>query len=169
MQARLAWSQLPVEMRRQGIAVAPEVAEARRNRVNEVSKRFRQKHSSICRTRSRLAYYIRKRGLSKGDHTAKYLGCTEAEYRVYLEQRFTEGMTWEAFEAGEIHIDHIIPVIYFGDSEDELRRAFHYTNTQPMWARDNHSKGARWHGAVQPDLFLPVLTKPDLRRKRRRA
>lgn len=161
------WSQLPEDLRKLGVndnAPANVSPEKRR----EYSRAYRVKYSAICRTRSRLSYYIRKRGLVKGDHTVNYLGCTESEYRAYLERLFTDGMSWEAFEAGEIHVDHIVPVSHFGDSEAELRRAFHYTNTQPMWARDNHSKGARWSGAVQPDLFLPVLTKPDLRRRRRR-
>jgi hypothetical protein len=168
LQVRLIWSQLPTELRQQGIAKTPEQVEARRRRVNEASKRTRLKHLIASRLRSRIAFALKRSGARKQGHSIDYLGCTESEYRAYLEQRFTEGMSWEAFDAGEIHVDHIVPVSHFGDSEAELRRAFHYTNTQPMWAWDNYSKGAQLSGAVQPDLFLPVLTKPDLRRHCRR-
>jgi hypothetical protein len=55
-------------------------------------------------------------------------------------------MTWERFLLGEIHIDHIRPISSFNlFDEAELKKAFHYTNCQPLWAKDNLRKSDNWN------------------------
>lgn len=72
------------------------------------------------------------------------LGYSVAELREHIERSFGKGMTWDHFIAGEIHIDHIIPLSQFNMEDDgEVRRAFAMTNLRPMWARDNISKGSK--------------------------
>jgi hypothetical protein len=69
------------------------------------------------------------------------LGCTLEEYKHYLESKFQPGMNWDNHTKHGWHIDHIIPVSSFNLSdESQLKKAFHYTNTQPLWAKDNISK-----------------------------
>jgi len=41
------------------------------------------------------------------------LGYSLAHLRTHLESQFTDGMTWERFFGGEIHIDHIVPRVQF--------------------------------------------------------
>lgn len=56
-----------------------------------------------------------------------------------LEQQFTEGMTWENY--GEWHVDHIRPCVSFDLSiPEQQQECFHYTNLQPLWAKDNLQK-----------------------------
>ena len=46
---------------------------------------------------------------------------------------------------GEIHIDHIRPCSSFNlTKEDEIEKCFHYKNMQPLWAKDNLTKGANY-------------------------
>lgn len=61
-----------------------------------------------------------------------------------LERQFRDGMTWEAFFRGEIHIDHRLPLRMFnlGD-EGEWRAAWALSNLQPMWAKENMAKAGR--------------------------
>lgn len=73
--------------------------------------------------------------------TEELLGCTPKEYKEYLENKFWKDMTWENQGVNGWHIDHIIPLASFDlTNEEELKKAFHYTNTQPLWASDNLKK-----------------------------
>ncbi len=59
-----------------------------------------------------------------------------------MENIFLEGMTWDNY--GQWHIDHIVPLLYESPSDEVYLQRLHYTNTQPMWAADNKSKGNRY-------------------------
>ena len=53
-------------------------------------------------------------------------------------------MTWELFMLGKIHVDHKKPCASFDLSQEKAQReCFHYTNLQPLWAKDNLKKGAK--------------------------
>jgi len=43
---------------------------------------------------------------------------------------------------GEWHLDHIYPVS-LAKSEEEIIKLNHYTNFQPLWAKENIRKGNR--------------------------
>ena len=79
---------------------------------------------------------------NKSESTVKLLGCTVSELREIFTGMFTRGMTWKKFLTGEIHIDHIRPCVSFDlRKKSEQARCFHYTNLQPLWAKDNWKKG----------------------------
>jgi len=68
------------------------------------------------------------------------LGCSIQELRIYLESLFLPAMSWENY--GEWHIDHIMPLSKFNlQDSNEVKKACHYSNLQPLWAKDNYSKG----------------------------
>lgn len=71
----------------------------------------------------------------------KYLGCTTEELMEHLESRFQEGMTFENYGQGGWEIDHIFPTART-NPEDWTHRdiVWHYTNLQPLWARQNSNK-----------------------------
>ena len=71
------------------------------------------------------------------------LGCTLEEYQDYLESKFQQGMTWDNHAVDGWHIDHILPLNESGTTltEEEKIKRIHYTNTQPLWAKDNMKKG----------------------------
>ena len=88
--------------------------------------------------RGRIIHAIR--GNSKSLHTMFLIGCEVDYLMYYLQSQFKLGMNWDNY--GLWHIDHIKPCASFDLSkEDEQRKCFHYTNLQPLWARDNLSKG----------------------------
>lgn len=81
------------------------------------------------------------KGMTKDSHTFDLLGCSPEDYQAYLTSKFQEGMTMENYGKGGWSIDHITPLASFDIyNPAERARAFHYTNTQPMWEADNLSK-----------------------------
>ena len=91
--------------------------------------------------RTRLNKVLKLKNISKTFQSHnKFLGCSPKEAKNYLEQQFREGMSWT--NHGEWHIDHIIPLASFDlTCEEDVRKACHYTNLQPLWAEENLAKG----------------------------
>lgn len=68
---------------------------------------------------------------------------TKEDLIEHLESLFTEGMTWEIFTTGQIHIEHILPkeLFEFKDEKDILfQYCWELKNLRPMWGSDNSSK-----------------------------
>ncbi len=66
-------------------------------------------------------------------------GCTLFELRAHIENQFKEGMSWG--NRGTWHVDHIKAVKFFDlTCEDQQRACFHYSNLQPLWAKENMAK-----------------------------
>ena len=92
--------------------------------------------------RARVRAAITRSSGAKSRKTMGLIGCSVPQLRKHLEAQFTEGMTWD--NHGEWHIDHIKPCASFDLTDAEQQReCFNYTNLQPLWAKDNLSKGAK--------------------------
>lgn len=80
-----------------------------------------------------------KKGINQSSKKAKaekILGCTIVEFLNHIESKFSDGMTFENHGLKGWHLDHIVPT-YFAKTEEELLKLNHYTNFQPLWAKDN--------------------------------
>ncbi len=91
----------------------------------------------IKNMRRRLNRFISFTYFTKRSTTINLIGCTPNELKVFLEKKFKVNMSWENY--GEWHIDHIIP-LSSAKTEEDLYKLCHYTNLQPLWAKDNLSK-----------------------------
>ena len=86
-----------------------------------------------CSLRSRLRRFIKK------ERTFPGVGCTRDELNAHIESLWDEGMTWENY--GQWHIDHIMPCSSFDLMDPkQIAECFHYTNLQPLWAKENIMK-----------------------------
>lgn len=98
--------------------------------------------------KEKLAHNLRSRlndalsGRVKNGSAVNDLGCSLEELKSYLQSKFDSEMTWDNYGKYGWHIDHIIPLSAFDlTSKEELKKACHYTNLQPLWWQDNLSKG----------------------------
>lgn len=90
------------------------------------------------RLRSRMRYYLHYK--KTGSHV-KDLGCTIDQLKQHLESKFQPGMTWDNYGFYGWHIDHIRPLASFDLTDrEQFLQAVHYTNLQPLWAKDNWKK-----------------------------
>jgi len=116
-----------------------------RNKIAQIAyKKHRYQNDPIFRIRHVLRnrlYCAIKRGTKVGS-AVKDLGCSIEQLKSHLESKFQVGMTWENY--GEWHIDHIVPLDGFDlSNENQVKIACHYTNLQPLWAKDNLKKGSK--------------------------
>jgi len=82
---------------------------------------------------------IKRTKVSKRSKTIQRLGIPFDQFKIYIESKFQDGMSWDNY--GLWHLDHIKPLASF-DLTDErsLNEACHYLNLQPLWAEENQRK-----------------------------
>jgi hypothetical protein len=99
-------------------------------------------YKMACDIRSRVSRVVR--GGHKAGSAVKDCGCSMDFLRQYLQSKFDPTMTWENYGKYGWHIDHITPLVAFNlANREQFLTACHYTNLQPLWWRDNLSKGSK--------------------------
>lgn len=94
------------------------------------------------RLRGRVHKAIKSVYGAKALKSLSLLGASVIDVRLYLESLWSPGMTWDNYSYAGWHIDHKIPCSAFDlTKEEEQCKCFHYTNLQPLWAKENLSKG----------------------------
>jgi len=84
------------------------------------------------------------RGSYRVGNAVRDLGCTVEQLKTHLEAQFKPGMSWDNWSLDGWHVDHICPLASFDLTyRDQFLEACHYTNLQPLWAKDNLSKGSK--------------------------
>jgi len=108
--------------------------------------------------RTRLNAAIRNK--AKVGSAVSDLGCSIEELIIHLEKLFLPGMTWGNKGKDGWHIDHIIPLARFDlTDKKQFLQACHYTNLQPMWAKDNAKKGTKIGKQIKY-INIPKYIKP---------
>ena len=125
----------------------PDVKERQRVVFNEWRKENYQNNIQY-----KLAYRLRGRmrdavkGNYKSGSAVDDLGCTIEEFKVYIENQFQEGMTWDNWTTDGWHIDHKKQLSNFDLTDrEQFKEAAHYTNLQPLWWWENLEK-REWKG-----------------------
>lgn len=121
----------------------------------ERKARLRQEQNAYQRNRRkidlnfRLRAYLRSRlrhackNFQRSGSAIRDLGCSIEKFVLWLEMHFQDGMNWNNY--GKWHIDHIKPLSKFDLSDrNQLLKAVHFTNLQPLWAKDNFIKSDTW-------------------------
>jgi hypothetical protein len=90
-----------------------------------------------CKIRKNINASIKKKGFTKRSNTYSILGCDYDFFKNYIESQFTKNMNWD-----NIHLDHIKPLAT-ANTEKEILELNHYTNFQPLLAKENLNKAAK--------------------------
>jgi len=117
-------------------------------RANNKNKEYEyQKNRRKTNVGYRIAQNLRHRvwlaleGGVKSKPTKKMLGCSIDEFKIYLESRFIEGMTWDNYGENGWHVGHILPCRLFDLSNPkEQEICFNYKNLKPQWGTENSTE-----------------------------
>jgi hypothetical protein len=126
------------------------VSKSNGKKVKAINHKRRYKTDPIYKMklslRNRLNMFLKSNNLEKHNISAvKDLGCSIEELKTHLESKFQPGMSWDNYGTKGWHIDHIKPLALFNLADsNELKKACHYTNLQPLWWQDNLHKGAKY-------------------------
>lgn len=121
-----------------------------RYRYDDVFNMKQRIKNQIARKRKKypnMDYTIRKCIVENNNSNYfDYLGYKPINLKKHLESLFTEGMSWDEFKKGNIHIDHIKPQSSFNLQEDEeIKKCWSLNNLQPLWAKDNLIKSNKYN------------------------
>jgi hypothetical protein len=111
-------------------------------RENNQWKNNNRKTDGFYRMKINLRHRLRDYliGESRGKRTKDIVGLDKVEFKLYIQSKFVEGMSWDNY--GKWHLDHIKPLCQAKDNEEALLLN-HYTNLQPLWAEDNLRKNRK--------------------------
>jgi len=116
---------------------------------NKIYHKYRIKTDILYRLRTnsrrRINLYLKLKDLTKKYKYSEYIGCLPKELKLYIEDKFTSGMSWGNY--GKWHIDHIIP-LSSAEIEDDVYKLCHFSNLQPLWAKDNSIKGKKYETKI---------------------
>ena len=132
---------------------------SRCNKCRSKDQREYEKKKIIAEPEFGVMLSLRKRmsniisGKIKTGSAIKDLGCSSEELKQHLEDKFypcpetKKMMSWDNYGRYGWHVDHIKPLIAFDlSNRKEFVKACHYTNLQPLWAKENLSKGTKYNG-----------------------
>jgi hypothetical protein len=116
-------------------------------------------HRILHRRRSQLRravlYNYKETGVGRKRKMLGWLGCSAEQFKLYIQQLFKPGMTWN--NNSEWDIDHIQPLATFDPLNDnDMMIAWHYTNMRPLWSSENRGRPKFVKPIVQPELILGV-------------
>lgn len=91
--------------------------------------------------RGLISVKFKNQGYKKSSKTAQILGCSFEEFKIHIENQFKPWMNWSnhglySETEKKWQLDHIIPASSAKD-EAELIQLNHYTNFQPLCAKEN--------------------------------
>ena len=117
--------------------------------LNKIKKRQNNKYNNDlqykmqCVLRNRLNKHLKLKSTEKRNKTLDYLGCSINNFCKHIESKFDKHMNWEN-HGNYCHLDHIFPLSKADMAkESEIKKVMHWSNFQPLEAKENISKGAK--------------------------
>lgn len=119
------------------------------DKVKEYSKRkgLKRRSTPIGKLNQNISFqvYDALKNRKVNCHWETLVNFTLEDLILHLERQFTGNMSWDNY--GQWHVDHKIPKAIFSFStptDPAFLQCWALDNLQPLWARDNLSKGAKY-------------------------
>ena len=127
----------------------------RRQRMAHKKQRQKPLNKAKSNMRKRFRDALKHYRQTKRDKMSTMIGCTWAFFDQWIASQFKRGMKWENY--GKVwHIDHIEPLARFDvTDQNDMKRAWHYSNLRPLKAAENLKKGAKIV-TCQPELTIAM-------------
>lgn len=127
-----------------------------RRKQYKASERANPLNRAKSNMRNRFRDALKQYRQTQRDKMSTMIGCTWAFFDKWIASQFKRGMKWENY--GSIwHIDHIEPLARFDVSDqNDMKRAWHYSNLRPLKAAENLKKGAKIV-TCQPELTITMI------------
>jgi hypothetical protein len=131
-----------------------------RTKNNDYRKRTLEEDPAFrlrVNTSARIAnFFAGRKSAGKLETTEVLLGCSYAEFHLWIAQQMTEDMTMENYGFEGWHLDHVRPVMSFRDKNIDTdlmvqQVAFNWRNYQPLWGDQNQSKNDNWTPQMEAD------------------
>jgi len=159
-----AWNKRCLENRKKQFDKDPEAMRKQKERMAKWKRENGAKYLSdrrakdpgfriVCNLRSRMKEVMGSVLNGGSVRKSKLIGCSTKQLAAHLESQFDSRMTWENYGM-YWHVDHIIPVALFDQSDaEQRRRCWHWTNLQPLEAKANLEKS---DSITQPQMHLAL-------------
>jgi len=128
------------------------------HRAHKIERNARNRRRRKSDLQFRLASNLRQRlraalkGNARRGSAVRDLGCPIGGLKQHLEVLWQPGMCWDNYgnKKSQWSIDHICPLTFFDLTDrEQLLKACHYSNLQPLWQEDNLRKSDKWRGENQ--------------------
>jgi hypothetical protein len=118
--------------------------------INAFNKRGLLKLEGVKTFSNSISKLIRRNPkIIKNETTKELLGCSLDELKIHIEKQFSPGMSWDNYNNKTWHIDHIRPISLAKTMKDVISlKLMHYTNFQPLWAKDNILKSNKYNEKI---------------------
>lgn len=117
--------------------------EGNRGAILSRKKSYREENPLQTFTRNSLQRIENAVGKDRIHRSELELGYTKDDFKSHIESLWLDGMSWE--NRSEWHIDHIKPLsLFIKDGVADVAVINALSNLQPLWAKDNLSKGDKY-------------------------
>lgn len=128
----------------------------KRQRMAHKKQRQKPLNKAKSNMRKRFRDELKHYRQTQRDGMSAMIGCTWTFFDQWIASQFKRGMKWENY--GRVwHIDHIEPLAHFDvTDQNDMKRAWHYSNLRPLKAAENIKKGAKII-TCQPELLIAMI------------
>jgi len=131
--------------------------EEKKQHKKEYLKQYFKNNKHFTSLRNLIKNTKEKLNTPKQDKLIIELKYTPSQFKIHIENQFTEGMNWNNLNNKKDgwNIDHKIPLSWFKQKTPNYI-VNHLNNLQPMWKKQNLQKNNRYNTPIDKEYYLLI-------------